>query len=214
MASSTRASRMPRAVSCSRTISSRCFSKSSEWRGKPMSSIFRVPGRQRSLRTPAASESSLERPDNPANIARGRRCNLRLFSLGFKHIQILVSRPRIEKYNFVFRREETTCEQFLISNQRRRPLWGRENTFNAGPVSSGCQNFFVGRGDRGATTLFQYLENQVVPIRFRHAQPRRQRASAAPHLRRTLPFFPSLHNRRTSGGLHSNHFRTFRTNPS
>src|ERR1700691_680957 len=245
---------MPRSPSCARTIRSRCAAKSSRsgfksnpspqrtqrktGQIKPRFCIPRCSLYKASLAcVPKSCGTKQQRrpdcnlrndesvgPDDSANISCRGRIGPCFLLLRRNHVEILVCRSRVEEHDFIVRAKKSTGTQFPISNQRRRSSGSGEHAFHTSPVSSGCQNFFVGRSHRSTSAFFQDVENQVVPIRLWNTQASRKCLCAAPHF--ADPFsggalgsgnavcLPGFHNRRATRGLHSNHFGALGADPA
>src|SRR5580704_16886515 len=101
--------------------------------------------------------TSLVRSDDAADLAgcwfrrrrrlrgRGRPRHIRI-----EHIEILHTIAGVEQNYGVFRLEKLVLQQFAVGNQTRRALRGGEDSFYLGPMSSGFEDFGIGRAHRSS----------------------------------------------------------------
>src|SRR5882757_114315 len=118
--------------------------------------------------------------DDPGD-GTGRWRTRRLSIFRVQHIEIFETRAGVEEDDRIVAAEEAAGPQFLVSDQGRSAFWRGEDAFYPRPMTSGIDDFVVGGGESYASTFFQNVEDQVVPVGFGNAESRSQSRGVRPH---------------------------------
>src|SRR5438067_12069481 len=116
--------------------------------------------------------------DGPiARLLRQRRWGGLLMSLQVSRndFDIFQTRAGVEQNHFLPRLKKTIRQQFAIRGQRGGTLRSGENPFVPRPLHQRPHDLIVTDSNRGAATLLQNMENDVVAIGPGHAEPGRER---------------------------------------
>src|ERR1700751_981141 len=115
-------------------------------------------------------DSLLVWPDDSSDLARGWQfLLLRVDSV--EGIQILQAGSCTEQHNRIVGIEEAGVAELAIGRECGRPFGSREYTFDTRPMPYGIGDFFFRYRNRNPTALAKDIEDDVITIRLRHAQP-------------------------------------------
>src|SRR6266478_5464886 len=117
---------------------------------------------------PSSEDYLIGTDDSSYGAGRWRPRRLSIFHI--QHVQIFQPGAGVEQDYRITSGEEAAGEKFLVGDQGCSALGRGEDALDLRPVTSSGKNFYVGGGERQASTFLQDVEDQVIAIGFGNAQ--------------------------------------------